>query len=43
MIKESLQTIIEPHERITEDAQARLLEETVQTSYHCGNEKFYSV
>lgn len=30
---------IEPHERLTEDAQARLLEEAVQTSYRRGGEE----
>ena len=30
---------MDPHERMTEDAEARLLEETVQTSYRRGGEK----
>ncbi len=30
---------IEPHERLTEEAQARLLEEAVQTSYRRGGEE----
>ena len=30
---------IEPHERLTEDAQAKLLEEAVQTSYRRGGEE----
>ena len=30
---------MDPHERMTEDAEARLLEETVQTSYRRGGEE----
>ena len=44
MIKESLETMdrilgLDPGERITEDAEAKLLEEAVQSSYRRGGEE----